>query len=59
MPAISCVYCGGSHATAADVRDVIVDGRVLVRRGALTELSGLDRAEVVARGAEQARRLRA
>jgi cytosine/adenosine deaminase-related metal-dependent hydrolase len=44
-------------ARAGDVRHVVVDGRLLVRDGRLTELSGLDRDEVVARGREQARRV--
>ncbi len=44
-------------ARSSDVRDVIVDGRVLVRRGGLTADSGLDREEVVARGVEEARRV--
>jgi cytosine/adenosine deaminase-related metal-dependent hydrolase len=41
-----------------DVKHVIVDGRILVRDGKLTEVTGLDRAEVVARAHEQAARLR-
>ena len=42
-----------------DVRDVVVDGRLLVRDGALTELTGLDRAEVVAAAQAEADRLQA
>ncbi len=45
-------------ARSADVRHVIVDGRLLVRDGRLTELSGLDRSEVVARAVEEAARVR-
>jgi cytosine/adenosine deaminase-related metal-dependent hydrolase len=42
-----------------DVRDVIVDGRILVRNGRLTEASGLDREEVVARARGESARLHA
>ena len=41
------------------MRDVVVDGRVLVRNGTLTEASGLDRAEVVATAQAEAARLQA
>jgi cytosine/adenosine deaminase-related metal-dependent hydrolase len=43
-PVSTLVYATQSR----DVRDVLVDGRILVRNHALTELTGLDRAEVVA-----------
>jgi hypothetical protein len=39
------------------VRDVLVDGRVLVRNGRLTELTGLDRDEVVATAQAEATRV--
>src|SRR5262249_32775145 len=54
-PASTLVYA----ARASDVRDVVVDGRVLVRGGRLTDESGLERDEVVARGVEEARRVAA
>ena len=41
------------------MRHVVVDGRVLVRDGALTELTGLDRAEVVATAQAEAARVQA
>jgi cytosine/adenosine deaminase-related metal-dependent hydrolase len=44
-------------ARAGDVRHVMVDGRVLVRDGRLTELSGLDRDECVARAREESQRV--
>lgn len=44
-------------ARGSDVRDVLVDGRVLLRGGELTVVSGLDPEEVVARGQEEARRV--
>jgi 5-methylthioadenosine/S-adenosylhomocysteine deaminase len=43
-PISTLVYATQSR----DVRDVLVDGRILVRNHALTELTGLDRGEVVA-----------
>jgi cytosine/adenosine deaminase-related metal-dependent hydrolase len=52
-PASVLVYA----ARSSDVRDVLVDGRVLVRRGRLTEASGLDAEEVVRRGVEEAGRI--
>jgi cytosine/adenosine deaminase-related metal-dependent hydrolase len=52
-PAAALVYA----ARAGDVRDVVVDGRVLVRGGRLTEASGLDVEEVVARAVEEGRRV--
>ena len=52
-PASAIVYA----ARASDVRDVMVDGRWLVRGGRLTDLSGLDAREVTARAREEARRL--
>jgi cytosine/adenosine deaminase-related metal-dependent hydrolase len=42
-----------------DVRDVIVDGRVLVRKRSLTEATGLDLDEVVATAASEAQRIAA
>jgi cytosine/adenosine deaminase-related metal-dependent hydrolase len=52
-PASLLVYA----ARANDVRDVLVEGRVLLRRGEFTAESGLDTEEVVARGQEEARRV--
>jgi 5-methylthioadenosine/S-adenosylhomocysteine deaminase len=46
-------------AQSRDVRDVIVDGRVLVQGGRLTAASGLDRAEVVAEARAAASRVAA
>jgi 5-methylthioadenosine/S-adenosylhomocysteine deaminase len=40
-----------------DVRDVLVDGRILVRDGQLTAATGLDYGEVVATAAAEARRV--
>ncbi len=40
-----------------DVRDVLVDGRVLVRGGRLTEATGLDYGEVIATAAAEAARV--
>ena len=54
-PAGTLVYA----ARSTDVRDVIVDGRILLRRGELTAASGLDLEEVVARGREEAARVAA
>jgi cytosine/adenosine deaminase-related metal-dependent hydrolase len=54
-PISTLVYATQSR----DVRDVVVDGRVLVRNGALTELTGLDRAEVVATAQAEAARVQA
>lgn len=54
-PASALVYA----ARASDVRDVLVDGRVLVRGGRLTETSGLDEGEVVRRSQEEAARVAA
>jgi cytosine/adenosine deaminase-related metal-dependent hydrolase len=54
-PVSAIVYAAQSR----DVRDVIVDGRVLVRAGRLTEATGLDRDEVVARAVEEAARVAA
>ena len=54
-PVSTLVYAAQSR----DVRDVLVDGRVLVRNGALTELTGLDRAEVVATAQAEAARVQA
>jgi 5-methylthioadenosine/S-adenosylhomocysteine deaminase len=54
-PASTLVYA----ARSSDVRDVVVDGRLLVRDRRLTAASGLDAAEVVARGAEEAARVAA
>jgi len=44
-------------AQSRDVRDVIVDGRVLVRERRLSALTGLDRDQVVADAREQAARV--
>jgi cytosine/adenosine deaminase-related metal-dependent hydrolase len=44
-------------AQSRDVRDVIVDGRLLVRNGALTEATGLDLDEVVATAQAEAARV--
>jgi len=52
-PVSTLVYATQSR----DVRDVVVDGRVLVRGGVLTELTGLDRAEVVATAQAEAERV--
>ncbi len=52
-PVSTLVYATQSR----DVRDVIVDGRLLVRNHALTELTGLDRAEVVAAADVEAARV--
>ncbi|HZS38786.1 MAG TPA: 5'-deoxyadenosine deaminase, partial [Polyangia bacterium] len=52
-PVSALVYA----ARASDVRHVLVDGRVLVENGTLTAATGLDRAEVIARADEQAKRL--
>jgi cytosine/adenosine deaminase-related metal-dependent hydrolase len=54
-PASTLVYA----ARSSDVRDVLVDGRILLRNGELTEATGLDLEEVVARGAEEAKRVAA
>ena len=52
-PVSTLVYATQSR----DVRDVLVDGRVLVRNHALTALTGLDRAEVVATADAEATRV--
>ncbi|MDB4970351.1 MAG: Cytosine deaminase-like metal-dependent hydrolase [Myxococcales bacterium] len=52
-PVSTLVYATQSR----DVRDVIVDGRLLVRNGALTALTGLDRDEVVATAQAEAERV--
>jgi cytosine/adenosine deaminase-related metal-dependent hydrolase len=54
-PVSTLVYAAQSR----DVRDVVVDGHLLVRGGALTELTGLDRAEVVATAQAEATRVQA
>lgn len=54
-PISTLVYAAQSR----DVREVIVDGRVLVRGGALTAATGLDYDEVVATAAAEARRVQA
>jgi len=54
-PVSTLVYATQSR----DVRDVIVDGRVLVRNHALTALTGLDRQEVVAVAQTEAQRVQA
>jgi 5-methylthioadenosine/S-adenosylhomocysteine deaminase len=54
-PVSTLVYATQSR----DVRDVIVDGRVLVRNHALTPLTGLDRAEVVAVAQAEGERIQA
>ncbi len=54
-PVSTVVYAAQSR----DVRHVLVDGRLLVRDGQLTELSGLERGEVVATARAEAARLRA
>jgi cytosine/adenosine deaminase-related metal-dependent hydrolase len=53
-PVSTLVY----SARSSDVRHVIVDGRVLVRDGGLTEATGLDRDEVVAVAQHEAARVR-
>ena len=53
-PVSAIVYAAQSR----DVRHVFVDGRQLVEDGALTERSGLDRAEVVHRAKVEAARVR-
>jgi cytosine/adenosine deaminase-related metal-dependent hydrolase len=52
-PISTLVYATQSR----DVRDVVVDGRVLVRDGELTALTGLDRDEVVATAQAEAVRV--
>jgi cytosine/adenosine deaminase-related metal-dependent hydrolase len=52
-PVSTLVYAAQSR----DVRHVLVDGRVLVRDGRLTEATGLDRDEVVAAAREEATRV--
>jgi cytosine/adenosine deaminase-related metal-dependent hydrolase len=54
-PASVLVYA----ARSSDVRDVLVDGRLLVRDRRLTPLTGLDEEEVVQRSIEEARRVEA
>jgi 5-methylthioadenosine/S-adenosylhomocysteine deaminase len=54
-PVSTLVYAAQSR----DVRHVLVDGRVLVRDGRLTEASGLDYGEVVATAAAEAKRVHA
>jgi len=54
-PVSAVVYAAQSR----DVRHVFVDGRHLVRDGVLTELTGLERGEVVARATVEARRIAA
>jgi len=54
-PVSTLVYATQSR----DVLDVVVDGRLLVRGGVLTELTGLDRAEVVATAQAEATRVQA
>jgi 5-methylthioadenosine/S-adenosylhomocysteine deaminase len=54
-PVSTVVYAAQSR----DVRHVLVDGRVLVRDGALTSLTGLDRPAVVATAAAEAARVQA
>jgi cytosine/adenosine deaminase-related metal-dependent hydrolase len=52
-PISTLVYAAQSR----DVRDVLVDGRLLVRGGRLTELTGLDRDEVLATARAEAARV--
>jgi cytosine/adenosine deaminase-related metal-dependent hydrolase len=52
-PLSTVVYAAHAH----DVRDVLVDGRILVRRGQLTETTGLDREEVLDTARLEAKRL--
>ncbi len=52
-PASTLVYA----VRSGDVRDVLVDGRILLRDRHLTDETGLDLDEVVAHGAEQAARV--
>ena len=54
-PVSTLVYATQSR----DVRDVVVDGRLLVRNGALTAATGLDVAEVVATAQAEAARVQA
>jgi cytosine/adenosine deaminase-related metal-dependent hydrolase len=54
-PVAALVYAVQSR----DVRDVIVDGRVLVRAGRLSDATGLDRDAVVAAARVEAQRLHA
>ena len=46
-------------AHSSDVRDVLIDGRLLVKNRRLTELSGLDQDDVVHRAATEAHRVEA
>ncbi|MSP59354.1 MAG: 5'-deoxyadenosine deaminase [Myxococcales bacterium] len=52
-PTSTLVYA----ARSSDVRDVIVDGRALLRDRRLTDATGLDLPEVLARGTDEARRV--
>ncbi len=54
-PTSAIVYAAQSR----DVRHVFVDGRQLVKNGALTELTGLERCAVVAEAISEAARVRA
>jgi cytosine/adenosine deaminase-related metal-dependent hydrolase len=54
-PVSTLVYAAQSR----DVRHVFVDGRLLVRDGRLTALTGLDREEVVATAQREAERVHA
>jgi cytosine/adenosine deaminase-related metal-dependent hydrolase len=54
-PASILVYA----ARSSDVRDVLVDGRILLRGGRLTAATGLDEDEVVQRSIEEAARIEA
>jgi cytosine/adenosine deaminase-related metal-dependent hydrolase len=56
-PAVDPISTLVYAAQSRDVRDVMVDGRLLVRAGRLTEASGLDRDEVVATARAQAARV--
>ena len=59
VPAFSPVSTLVYATQSRDVRDVVVDGRLLVRDGQLTALSGLDVAEVVATAQDEAARVQA
>jgi cytosine/adenosine deaminase-related metal-dependent hydrolase len=52
-PISALVYAAQSR----DVRHVLVDGRILVENGRLTEQSGLERDEVIATARQEARRV--
>jgi 5-methylthioadenosine/S-adenosylhomocysteine deaminase len=58
-PSFSAVSTLVYATQSRDVRDVVVDGRVLVRNHALTELTGLDEGEVIATAQAEGERVQA